>query len=239
MGTERRRAERFAEDLVEVYGDRVVSVVLYGSAARGDYREGRSDLNVLVLLRRVDPEVLRLGAKRARAWVEEGNPPPLLLGEDEWATSVDAFPIEFTDIREAHRVLYGADPFESVEVDRKHLRLQCEHELRGKQVQLRERYLLSAHEPDELGELLVRALPTFLVLFRVVLRLAGEDVPREPERVVESTAALVGFDAAPMRAVLRARDAGTPLRLPMEDPTAVGYLEAVARAAEYVDRLPE
>ena len=38
MGEERTRAEEYTRRLVGAYGDALVAVVLYGSAARGDYR---------------------------------------------------------------------------------------------------------------------------------------------------------------------------------------------------------
>lgn len=237
MGKEIDKAQDFTEELVRVYGERLASVVLYGSAARGEYREGRSDLNLLVLLDHVDAAALRRGSAAAREWVEAGNPPPMLFGRDEWRQSGDAFAIEFEDILDAHRVLHGDDPFAHVAVDREHLRLQCEHELKAKQVQLREQYMLLAERPRELAQLFVRALPTFLVLFRTALRLAGRPVPREHDAVVRDTAALVGFDAAPLDAVLAMRRDGKPDRLRAEDPAAVGYLDAVARTVDFVDAL--
>ncbi|HEX2205617.1 MAG TPA: nucleotidyltransferase domain-containing protein [Longimicrobium sp.] len=237
MGKEIERARALARDLHEVYGDALVSVVLYGSAARGEYREGVSDLNVLVLLADTGPEALRRGSKVARAWVAERNPPPLLLSEPEWRGSADVFPIELSDIRDAHVVLHGADPFAGLAIDAAHLRLQCEHELKGKHIQLRERYLLSAGEPAELEQLLMRSFPTFLVLFRTVLRLEGEPGAGDAEDVVRRTAARVGFDPAPLLEVARARGGGAKLEPRAESPVVVGYLDAVERVVRHVDRL--
>src|SRR5690606_5670177 len=104
------RAEAYARRLREVYGDELRAVLLYGSAARGEYREGGSNLNLLVILREVGAETLRRGSAPAREWAEAGNPPPLLLGEEEWRRSADVFPIEYTDIRDANVLLHGADP---------------------------------------------------------------------------------------------------------------------------------
>lgn len=229
------RAETFAGEVASLYGEELISVVLYGSAARGDFHEGVSDLNVLVLLREVDPAALRRGSSLARRWTEAGNQPPLLLGVEEWRRSADVFPIETADIQAGHRVLRGTDPFDGVRIDPEHLRLQCEHELKGKQITLRERYLLSADRPDELGQLFHGSVSTFLVLFRTVLRLAGEPVPTAPGEVVGAVARRAGFDPEPLLRVLEARHAGTPLRPAADDPIATGYLEAVARVVEWVD----
>jgi len=236
MGKEIDRARAFAAELAATYGGDLVSVVLYGSAARGEYREGRSDLNVLVLLRDTRPETLRRGSVLARRWVGERNPPPLMLSETEWRASADVFPIELADIRDANMVLHGADPFTGVEIHPENLRLQCENELKGKQIRLRERYLLSAGEPRELEELLLGSFSTFLVLFRTVLRLSGHDGARDPETVVRQTAERAGFDPSPLLAVHGARSGGAALDARADSPVVVGYLEAVERVVQYVDR---
>lgn len=237
MPAELERAQQFAWALEGVFDADLVSVVLYGSAARGEYRPGRSDLNVLVLLRELSPAALRAAGDLARGWVAEGNAPPLLLSADEWRRSADVWAIEVTDIRDAHLVLLGADPFAGMDVRPDDLRLQCERELKGKHIQLRERYLLFAGQPEELGELLVRSFSTFLVLFRTVLRLSGAEGVRDAETVVRGVARTAGFDPEPMLHIHRARAAGETLRPEADSPLVVGYLNAVSRVVDHVDRL--
>lgn len=237
MPAELETAQRFAWELERIYDADLVSVVLYGSAARGEYRAGRSDLNLLVLLREVSAGALRRGSEAARAWVAEENPPPLIMAADEWRASADVFAIEVADMRDAHLVLAGADPFAGIEVDPADLRLQCERELKGKKLQLRERYLLFAGEPAELGELLVRSFSTFLVLFRTVLRLEGDDPRGDPESVLRRLGERVGFAPAALLEIHRARSRGETLRPAPDAPVVVGYLDAVTRVTEHVDRL--
>lgn len=237
MPKERQRAEEFTRRLVGVYGADLVLVLLYGSAARGDYREGVSDLNLLVVLRDLDAAALRRGSALAREWVAEGNPPPLMLSDDEWVGSADVFAIEYSDMRDAHVVLHGAEPFADFHIHWRDLRLQTEREMKSKKIQLRERYLFSADAPDELGRLLVQSLPTFLTLFRSALRLAGAEVPRDPERVIEAVAAQAGVDPTPLREVLRARRDGGTFTPKGDGAVATGYLAAITGAAEWIDRL--
>lgn len=237
MPPELERAQRLAWELEGIYDTELVSVVLYGSAARGEYRPGESDLNVLVLLRGLGPAALRRATELARAWVGEGNPPPLMMALDEWRRSADVFAIELADIRDAYVVLAGVDPFTGVEIDPGDLRLQCERELKGKQVQLRERYLLFAGEPADLGALLTRSFSTFLVLFRTVLRLTGEPGTRDAETVVRTLAERVGFSPAALLEIQRARAEGHKLAPRADDPVVTGYLDAVARVVDHVDRL--
>jgi len=45
----RKLMKELKEGLVRIYGDKLKAVYLYGSYARGDYRQG-SDVNVMILL---------------------------------------------------------------------------------------------------------------------------------------------------------------------------------------------
>lgn len=236
MGREMERAQAYARDLAGAYGPALRSVVLYGSAARGEYREGQSDLNLLVLLSDTDPQTLRRGTALARAWAAENNPPPLLMGEDEFRGSADVFPMELADIRDAHVVLHGADPFAGLEIRPEDLRLQLERELKGAWIRLRTRYLTDAGDAATFQPVLLKSLSTFLVFFRTVLRLGGHEGVRDPERVLAETAAVVGFDPAPLLEIERARGGAAGLDVRPDSAVVTGYLQAVARVVEYVDR---
>ncbi|PYP53685.1 MAG: hypothetical protein DMD45_00980 [Gemmatimonadetes bacterium] len=49
-----------------------------------------------------------------RVWTKGGHPAPLILTEREWRESADAFPIEYEDMRDAHRLLAGRDPWPGI-----------------------------------------------------------------------------------------------------------------------------
>src|SRR5579863_9762852 len=120
--------EQIVERLKTALGGHLVSVVLYGSAATGDLQKGYSDLNVLCVLSEITPRELACVAPVFRWWRGLGNPAPLLLTRREFATSTDCFAIEFHDIRDQHRVLYGEDVIQELQVDDSFYRAQVEHE---------------------------------------------------------------------------------------------------------------
>jgi hypothetical protein len=231
------RAREFSRRLADVYGEDLVAVGLYGSAARGEYREGSSDLNMLVIVRELEPAHLRLGSALAREWVESGNPPPLMFSEQEWRGSADAFPIEYSDIADAHIVLHGSDIFAGIEVRWEDLRLICEHELKAKKIALREHYLLAAETPSELGMLLTSSISTFVALFRAMHRLGGAAPPADSRAVVARLANDAAFDPDPFLRVLDARDEGAPLAPAADDPIATHYLAGISRASDWLDGL--
>ncbi len=239
MADPREAAERFAAELASVLGPRLRSVVLHGSVARGEAVPGVSDINLLVLLDVVDPVALRIASPLARRWAEAGNSAPLVASWHEWEESADAFAIELADMRDAHVVLRGGDPIVTLPEDKAAMRLQAERELRGKLVQLRTGLLLSAERPQEIGQLLLRALPSFTTYFRAILRLDRQSLPADSADVIREAGKLAGFDPAALLRVWEARRAAQPPKLAVDDPVTTGYYAAVVRATEYVDSLSE
>jgi hypothetical protein len=224
--------------LAALYGDDLVAVVLYGSAAAGQHIPKRSDTNVLVLVKELDLARLQSESAIARAWAAAGNPAPLTLTIDEWRGSADVFPMEYADILDRHRVLHGTPPFDGIRVQREHLRLQVEHQALGKLLQLRQGVLAAGTDAGRLLELLASSLSTFMTIFRAVLRLAGERPPAEYADLTAEVARRVGLDADPFLRVIR--HARGEARISRSDVSAVlgGYLEGVRRLVHYVDRLP-
>ncbi len=92
------------------------SAVLYGSAARGDYVPGHSDINLILVADALSPARLRALGPALLAWQKSKSGPPLLITRAEWNRATDAFPVEIADMRAAYQVLRGADPVEGLVV---------------------------------------------------------------------------------------------------------------------------
>src|SRR5262245_57446150 len=93
---------QIVERLRKAFGERLVSVILYGSGASGEHHERFSDLNILCVLTEVTPRELAASEPVFRWWREQGSPSPLLLSEAEFHTSSDTFAIEYHDIQRQH-----------------------------------------------------------------------------------------------------------------------------------------
>lgn len=165
---------KFVENLKNVYKENLKSIILYGSAARGEYVDKYSDYNILVVLLNLNFEELSKISKIANKWVQHNNPVPLVLTVEQINESLDVFPIEFLDIKDNHKILYGEDIFTELQINTENLRLECEHELRGKFLKLRQMFILTDGNHDKIKELIIHSSSTFFVLFKAVLRLFGE-----------------------------------------------------------------
>lgn len=228
--------DELVDQLKKVYGAQLRTVVLYGSAAAGEHIPKRSDYNVLVVVDELTMQHMRTGAAVARAWAEGGNPPPLTLTASEWRRSSDIFPMEYADILERHRVLYGTPPFDEISVDPQHLRLQLEHEAMGKLLRLRQGVLAAGGDAKAQIDLLAASLSTIMVIFRAVERLHGSVPPTDYDRLSRDVARRVGFDAEPFARVVRHVRGETKLGSSEVATVLEGYIGGMNRLVAYLDR---
>ncbi len=227
----------FATALAEALGDNLVALLLYGSAARGAYDSKRSDLNTVVILRDASAAALRPIGQAVKGWVASGQPAPLIFSERGWRAATDVFPIEIEDMRDAHRLLRGTDPFEGLATARDHLRHELEREARAKLLQLRAAYAAAEADGKLLGDLLLDSAPTFFVLMRAVLRVAGRKPPTDQAELVRETAELTGIEADAFSWAL-ARLAGEKRpSLAAYDSVGAQYVDQLGKFVDYVDQL--
>jgi predicted nucleotidyltransferase len=98
--------DAFVEALRETFGERLVSVTLFGSAAEGRLRAA-SDVNVAVVTRTFTPEdAVRLREPLALAHAAV-DLRAMLLRADEVPAAAEAFAAKFADIRRRRFVLAG------------------------------------------------------------------------------------------------------------------------------------
>lgn len=200
----------FLDDLRNRMGENLRSVTLYGSAARGDFKEGASDLNVLIVAKMLDAAALRAAGDAVRTWHDRLPLSPIFATPDYLESSADVFPLEFLDMRAAHVTLYGPDPLSGLQIDPRYLRHQVEAELKGKLMRLRSAYARVAGEERAVRALLSESLPSFRVLFRGALRLHGETPPEDRRAVSQAVSEAFGLDAAALDAVAAVRDGAAP-----------------------------
>jgi hypothetical protein len=193
--------EAFTQKLKGCCGDNLIAVILYGSAAAGDYTGKRSDFNLLVVLDDLSLPHLKPLASITTEWTRKGNPPPLLFTRERLIQSVDVFPIELLDMQQSHKVLFGVNPLGEINVSTDNLRLQIERELRTALIALRQNYLLTGGREKKVRELMVNSLSTFLVLFRAALRLFDVEVPAHKMDAARQLAGQLSIDPAALETV--------------------------------------
>jgi hypothetical protein len=229
--------DQLVEKLRGAYNERLVSVVLYGSAAAGDHHPKYSDFNILCVLSAITPRELGQSEEIFRWWREQGSPSPLLLTEHELANSTDCFAIEFLDIQHQHRLLHGKDVVSGLHIDRSFYRAQVEHDLRAKLLRLRQKASGMLSDADLLRRLLVDSISTFCVLFRHALALHGVEVGTRKREVIERAHEQFGIDTDPFERLLAIREEHIKPR-DLEPVTLLAsYLDGIGKVIDAVDRL--
>src|SRR5882762_727929 len=196
---------RLVDDLRSAYGENLASIVLYGSVAAGDHIELRSDHNLLIVLQRIALADLRLSQTTMRDWLSLGQPMPVYFTVEELKRAADVFPIEFLQMEQARKVLFGFDPFEFVDVSSANLRHQTEYELRTELIQLRRLYIPASISVEKLSALMSDSLASFAALFRAVLLLHGQEPPVSKPESVRATVRLLGLDESSFDTILELR----------------------------------
>jgi hypothetical protein len=155
-----------------------------------------------------------------------------LLTRDEFAGSLDAFPIEYGEIMESHRLVFGIDPFIGLTIRTEDLRRECETLVKSHLVHLRENYVECRGRQSDVAALVAEAAPAFALILRRLARLDGAPAdtnadlsayaarrPGLDARVVGDVLALAGHNAAGVDAIR----------------IYPGYLAAVEQLRRFID----
>lgn len=221
----------------EALGPDFRAAYLTGSVLTQGFDPRHSKINVLVVARSLGVEVLERVAAAIPQTKKAPHFEPLFMAEVQIQKSLDVFPIEWLEVKERHLRLEGEDVLAALEVPRTYLRLQCEHELRGKHIQLRQALLLRHGHPIELTRLLEAAASGYATLFRTLLRIAGEAPPAESARVVERVADVYRLDAAALLIPHMLRYGGRTLKHDEVAPQYRRFLAEIDRLIAAIDGL--
>ncbi len=194
------------DDLRATHGGNLASVILYGSAAVGDFVKNQSDYNLLIALKEITPKELRNSQAAMREWNRLGHPIPVYFTVNELQTAADVFPIEFHQMERARKVLFGADVLANISISDEFLRHQTEYELRSKLIMLRRHYIAVSNSAPGLTNLMAESLSSFASLFRAVLLLHGIEPPVEKQKIVALTAQHLKLNGVPFEKVFNIRE---------------------------------
>ncbi|HEY5617487.1 MAG TPA: hypothetical protein VIK60_06045 [Vicinamibacterales bacterium] len=226
----RQAAAALVADLKHVFAGRLRSVVAYGPHIEGDEE---TPITCLALVDSLAVSDLEACARLAPRWERQHLATPLILPDQEFRRSLDAFPLEYGEILRAHERVFGGDPFDAASISPEDLRRACETQIKSHLVHLREGFIESGGRPQAIADLVTTSAPAFAALLRSVGRLSGStsvnraDATREGARTAALPDGIVneimGLEQRPT--------------VPMTDAARLfpEYLDAVERLARVVD----
>jgi hypothetical protein len=228
--------QAYTKDVKGAFGDQLEGLLIYGSAVRGEFLPGRSNLNLLLVVTGYDAATLKRYQPVHKRWSKEGVIIPLFLTDEEIRSSSSLFPLEFLEIQEHHRVLGGRDPFVGFHVELTKIGDAVKQGLAGHVLRLRQRFVESGGANDAVMILLPLAITSTIPLLRGIQRMRGWPVLTQSDAVIKDVADRLYIDLAAFHDALMVKR-GIISPGPSEIPRIFdGYLRAAMALSEALNR---
>jgi hypothetical protein len=231
-----KQIDEFVGRMRQAAGENLQSVILYGSAASGEFHAEFSNVNLLCVLREASYATLNALAPAVDWWTRQKRHVPLVLTGEELQRSADVFSIELLDMKQRHRVLFGTDVLATLTIPMHFHRAQLEYELREKTILLRER-LLAGSNKKQLWEVLRGSLSTFVTLFRHSLIALGQTPPESKRETIQALAQRIQFDPSAFVQLLDIREQKADEKQFDAADVFARYLAAIQQVTAAVDRM--
>ncbi|MBF0547421.1 MAG: hypothetical protein HQM08_23470 [Candidatus Riflebacteria bacterium] len=221
------------EQLIENQKENLISIMIYGSATRTDFRESSSNINVLVIMSKIDILTLR-NSLDIFSFGRKNNISPFLLTLEELSTSLDVFPGKILSMREDRVVISGKDVLEGIEILPEHLRLKCEEEIKSVLLKLRRNFIARN------GSFLSAILSDLARELREVLRImvyisSGKFFPRE--QILEIAGGKYDFNPKAIIDSLNLRNSDNEISSVEVEKLYGNFMDIVGCLAKKADRL--
>ncbi len=227
------------DDLLGHQAAGIHSIHITGSAVIADYDAKQSDINSVVVLHRMDLTFIEFLAPLGKKYGKKKIAAPLVMTPAYIEDSLDAFPMEFLDLKLIHKTVYGPDLFTGLQIIPSDLRIQCERELKTKQIHLRQGYISSLGKKELLSALLIKSFTGSMALFRAVITLLGKEPPVPRQRVIRLFQEATGVDTAVFEKLLTLK-AGSG-KLSEQDLRSLfeRYYNSLEAVGKIIDALPQ
>lgn len=220
------------QELKNRLGENLFSCILYGSAVRGDFVSGVSDLNLLLVLRESTPEAHKtvsdiLKNKKLIA--------PFVLGARGFERSAQNFAVKFRSLRRHYRVLSGEDVLAKFEIDKTVLRFLCEQSLRNLRLRSVHAYIRYAENPKRYLHYLMNSDATIFTSLSEIPRLEGVELPSDFAERIPVLERYFAADTTALRSLLEFKE--HPDRFEARDVDAVhsGLFRLLDRAVIWIE----
>jgi len=227
------------DDLLGQHVANIHSIHITGSAVIADYNEKLSDINSVVVLHQMDLEFIEFLAPLGKKYGKKKIAAPLVMTPLYIEDSLDAFPMEFLDFKLIHKTIHGPDLFSDLKIVPTDLRLQCEREIKTKQIHLRQGYISSLGKKELLSALLVKSFTGSMALFRAVISLLGKEPPIPRQQVIHLFKEATGVDTAVFEQILLLKSGNIKLSEQELHALFKQYYNAIESTGKTIDALPQ
>lgn len=198
--TVQKKVDELVAALRSAHGEGLVAVLAHGSAVRGGWQPG-SDVDLVIVLREASRATLERSANAVQGARWAARIEAMILVEDEIPRAADVFPVFYAELQQHHELLHGRDPFEGLRIERHHLRLRVEQELREAQIRLRRAVVDALGSKEALAGVTARKLKQVRSPLRALLSLSSVDVASDLASVLAASCKALDVQAAPLERI--------------------------------------
>ena len=174
----------YLSEFLNLHGENIVSIVLYGSATGKYFMPKKSDINLAVVFKTLEFQQLKDSLKLINRGISKRITAPLFLSLSRIESSKDAFPVEFIEIKENNILLYGKDVFSGLKIDEANIKLFCGRDIEGKLIRLRQAYLEIGLKRKGVEALMKESMYSLIPVFRALLRTKVQNPPIDKEQIL-------------------------------------------------------
>ncbi len=228
---------KYIPAIEKIFGKNLVSIILFGSAVKGDFVKGKSDVNLLVVRKKqFAEELISLNKLYTKLKLKINLAVPLVLTENEIKRSTDVFPMEYRDIKEFHIVLKGRDIFKNLKIEDKYLRLELESQIKGKLILLRESLVQSFKNKKILKNVLLNSIPSINVILRNVFILNKKDAPQNILELVNSAEKITKIKFNSFKEIIRLKQGLKKISPSEITDIYLTYISEIEKLSNYIDK---
>jgi len=227
----------FTTDINELFDNEAEAIILFGSAATEEYIPKKSDVNFLVCLTEQGIDKIDIVEKKVKKWQKKNISLPLFLTKSYIKASLDSFPIEFFNMSQTYQIIQGEDILKDLKFNKKDIRLQCERELKGKLLSLREDYILTRGKKKKMSQLINESIVTFISIFKALLFLRDSEVPVKKSDVILAMCREFDLDESVFSVLLAHRNNSVNLDKEQLSNIIKKYIKEIRQLSQVVDSM--
>jgi predicted nucleotidyltransferase len=221
-------------DYKTAFGDKLHSVIMYGSALSHEFSPGKSDVNILVVLTDSGTSVLKRSFDVCSRWSKRGVTIPFFMTPHYIKTSLDSYPVEFVNIQSCYKVLYGEDIIKNLPITRENIRLQCERDLKGIAIHLKTEFIKATGRKNELINVLDMSIRRLIPLMRAILVLNDRKIPNAKSEIISSIEDIFGIGSSVLSDVYLKKDNSGEFEKCFDE-----FVKTMDMMIQYIDELSE
>lgn len=233
----RPKVEEYCRRLIDACGERIKSICLYGSVTGPDYAHGKSNVNILVIVDRIDQHLLD-SLHRVAIWGRKhAIVAPLVLTRHYIERSIDTFPIEFLEIKQSAVVVYGETYFDDLVFESQNIRHECEFQARSALLRFQQAYLEIGRDRKGIERLLHTSINSLIPLLRAMMRVKGIEPPKSKIDLVRMIADVFGIETGVLVEILRDKAGDEKIGSKRACEIVADYLKALESIVSKIDEL--